>query len=207
MYSTENIVNYIKWQLYLLWWPFFVVVFFKDILFIYLMERAHKQGEQQTNGEGEEGSPWSSDPNEGLNPRTLISWPELKADTHLTEPPRRPYFNKVIHAHSLKNQRVLPGWSGKIAGSWPSPGFPLLTFSCSLFWPAPKSHAWTTMSSLVQLEVLSLTSHCGRLESGSLSSPYHVHTHTCTGLVLWWSRGSLVILVCSILSVYTISTI
>ena len=43
------------------------------ILFIYLTEREteHRQGELQTDGE----------PNVGLNPRTLGSSPELKADT------------------------------------------------------------------------------------------------------------------------------
>ena len=43
-------------------------IFFK---FIYLPEREHKQGEQQT--EGESGSPLSREPNAGLDPRTLGS--------------------------------------------------------------------------------------------------------------------------------------
>ena len=31
-------------------------------------ERVHKQGEQQAKGEGEAGSPWSREPNAGLDP-------------------------------------------------------------------------------------------------------------------------------------------
>jgi len=38
--------------------------------------------------EGEAGFPLSREPNVGLDPRTLGSWPELKADAPPTEPPR-----------------------------------------------------------------------------------------------------------------------
>ena len=54
------------------------------ILFIHLLERdrdqesKHKQGEQQA--EAEAGTLLSKDPNVGLHPRTLGSWPEPKAD-------------------------------------------------------------------------------------------------------------------------------
>ena len=40
----------------------------------------HKQEEQQAEGDGEAGSPQSREPNAGLNPRTLGSQLELKAD-------------------------------------------------------------------------------------------------------------------------------
>ena len=51
-------------------------IFLED--FIYLRE--HKQGEQQTEGEGEAGSLQSKDPDARLDPRALRSWPEPKAD-------------------------------------------------------------------------------------------------------------------------------
>jgi len=55
-------------------------IFLKD--FIYLSgrdwERACKPGEQQAGGEA--GSPLSREPDDGLDPRTLGSWPEPKAD-------------------------------------------------------------------------------------------------------------------------------
>ena len=53
-------------------------IFFKD--FIYLSDREHKQ-EQQAEGEEEAGSPLSREPDVGIDPRTLGSPPELKADT------------------------------------------------------------------------------------------------------------------------------
>jgi len=55
-------------------------VLFKKILFIYLTEREHehKLGEWQT--EGEVGSPLGGEPDVGLDPRTLGSWPGPKAD-------------------------------------------------------------------------------------------------------------------------------
>ena len=53
-------------------------------------EREHKQGEQQSEGEGEAGSPLSREPNVGLD--HLGSPPEPKADTQPTETPRHPVF-------------------------------------------------------------------------------------------------------------------
>ena len=55
------------------------VIAIGKISFLYLTE--HKQGELQAEGEGEAGSLLSKDPDVGLNPRTLGSRPELKADT------------------------------------------------------------------------------------------------------------------------------
>ena len=52
--------------------------FNKKILFIYLIERVQARG--AADGEEEAGSPLSREPNTELNPRTLGSWPELKAD-------------------------------------------------------------------------------------------------------------------------------
>jgi len=45
-------------------------------------------------GKGEAGFPLSREPNAGLDPRTLGSRPEPKADAQPTEPPRR--SSKVI---------------------------------------------------------------------------------------------------------------
>ena len=50
----------------------------------------HKQGEWQAEGEEEAGCLLSREPDMGLNPRTLKSWPELKTDTLPTEPPKCP---------------------------------------------------------------------------------------------------------------------
>ena len=58
---------------------FFLFLCFLTILFIYLTERA-QEGEQQTEGEVEAGSPLSREPNAGLDPRILKSRPEPKAD-------------------------------------------------------------------------------------------------------------------------------
>jgi len=44
-------------------------------------ERARKQGERQGERENPQAdSPLSKEPDAGLDPRTLRSWPELKAD-------------------------------------------------------------------------------------------------------------------------------
>ena len=72
-----------------LYFGFLFVCFFKIYLFIYLFvrererereksESEHKQTEWQA--EGEAGLPMSKEPDPGLNPRILGSWPELKAD-------------------------------------------------------------------------------------------------------------------------------
>lgn len=57
----------------------------KHFLFIYLTERKRERERTQTGGaaeeEGEAGSSLSREPDAGLHPRTLRSWPELKADT------------------------------------------------------------------------------------------------------------------------------
>ena len=49
-----------------------------DMKRFYLYDREHKQREQQRGGGGEAGSPLSREPEAGLDPRTLGSWPELK---------------------------------------------------------------------------------------------------------------------------------
>ena len=52
-----------------------ILHFLKKILFIYLTggEIAHKQGEQQAEGEGEAGSPLSKEPDWGIYPKILGS--------------------------------------------------------------------------------------------------------------------------------------
>ena len=69
-------------------------IFLKD--FIYLFDRERKWentsrcggGGQQAEGEAD--CPLSREPHAELDPRTLRSLPELKADASLTEPPRCP---------------------------------------------------------------------------------------------------------------------
>jgi len=56
---------------------FFSFFFFKDFIYLFIHER---QRERETEAEGEAGSPRSREPDAGLNPRTLGSQPELKAD-------------------------------------------------------------------------------------------------------------------------------
>ena len=56
---------------------FIYIYIFKDS--IYLTKHMHKEGKQQTEGEGEAGSPWSGEPHREPDPRTLESWPEPKA--------------------------------------------------------------------------------------------------------------------------------
>ena len=53
--------------------------FFSNIVFIWHRESAHKQGEQQEEGEGEADSLLSREPNAGLDPMMLGSRPEQKA--------------------------------------------------------------------------------------------------------------------------------
>ena len=50
----------------------------------------HKQVERQAEAEGEADSPQSREPDVGLDPRTLGSGPELKADASPAEPSRCP---------------------------------------------------------------------------------------------------------------------
>ena len=73
---------------------------FLKILFIYLFDREierarkHKEGWEVLNDRGRGRSqlpPELGAPDVSLSPRTLRSWPELKADTQLTEPSRCPY--------------------------------------------------------------------------------------------------------------------
>ena len=58
-------------------------------------ERRHKQAEWQAEAEGEAGFPPSKEPDVGLDPRTLGSWPEPKAAAYPTEPPRRPWVSFI----------------------------------------------------------------------------------------------------------------
>ena len=82
-----------------LWWIlkeqiayFIYLVSFKE--FIYLREREIvTEIERESTSEeekGEAGSSLSREPDVGLDPRTLRSWPETKADASPTEPPGGP---------------------------------------------------------------------------------------------------------------------
>ena len=62
------------------------------------------QAGEAAEGEGEADSPLSREPDAGLNPRTLRSGPELKADASPTEQPRYsiPYLFKKIFKYLRK---------------------------------------------------------------------------------------------------------
>ena len=81
---------------------------------MYLLERAWAGG----GSEGGAGSPLSREPDAGLNPRALGSWPEPKADIWWTEPARCPstlfFINpqKLVWKQSEKQMETLcaQGW-------------------------------------------------------------------------------------------------
>ena len=66
-------------------------------------------GGTERDEEGEAGSPLSREPNVGLDPRTLGSWPEPKADTSPTEPPRCPtiffFYRLFLFERELEQAR------------------------------------------------------------------------------------------------------
>ena len=92
--SVESTTLSLSLSLSLSLFPFI----FLKVLFIWQREtereRETVRGGTQAGGvgEGDAGFPLSREPEEdmGLHPRTLGSGPEPKADTRLTEPPRRP---------------------------------------------------------------------------------------------------------------------
>ena len=63
------------------------------ILFIHLREREQAQAGGTAEGEGEAGSLLSGEPNAGLDPRILGSWPELKADAEAPSCPILAFFD------------------------------------------------------------------------------------------------------------------
>ena len=67
---------------------FFRDFFLRFYLFIWQSENTSRWSSGQR--EGEAGSPWSREPDVGLNPRTLWPWSEPKADASPTEPPWDP---------------------------------------------------------------------------------------------------------------------
>ena len=73
-------------------------LFFKKILFIYLTERKCERAQEggAAEAEGETDCPLSRKPNTGLDPRTLRTWPEPKADAQPTEPPTPQYPKYII---------------------------------------------------------------------------------------------------------------
>ena len=60
-----------------------IVGIFKDFIYLFICEREseseHRQTEWKAESEGEAGSLQSKEPDVGLDPRTLGSWPEPKA--------------------------------------------------------------------------------------------------------------------------------
>ena len=78
----------------------FFFFFFKDFIYLFHRQRSHVRqrsqvAERQAEREEKAGSPWSREPDAGLDPRTLGSWPEPKAEalTHwATQAPRLRIF-------------------------------------------------------------------------------------------------------------------
>ena len=90
--------------------PIYFLNFFSFYFFIEFMYWFERQREIERawawgwwrEAEGEADSPPSREPNVGLHPRTLGSWPEPKAEAYPTEPPGRP------HPIYLKQQNKIP---------------------------------------------------------------------------------------------------
>ena len=61
---------------------FLITVFQKYFLFIHLRERERAQAGGEAKGEGEADSPLSWEPEAGLNPRPLKSWPKDRCLTN-----------------------------------------------------------------------------------------------------------------------------
>ena len=75
--------------------PLCFVLFFKDFIYLFERERESKREREHKWGggaerKGEADFPLSSEPDSGLDPRTLKSCSELKADASHTEPPKLP---------------------------------------------------------------------------------------------------------------------
>ena len=78
-------------------------VLFK-ILCIHLRERQRAWEKRRAEGEEETDSLLSPEPEAGLYPRTLGSWPELKSDAQVTEPPRCPLkqaFSSILEQRAI----------------------------------------------------------------------------------------------------------
>ena len=79
----------------------FILFILKIYWFIYLRERESTlvQGSMsrgRAGGEEEADAPLSREPNVGLDPRTLGSWSEMKADADPTDPPRHLHLQIVL---------------------------------------------------------------------------------------------------------------
>ena len=113
----------------------FIFFYFLKILFIYLRERQWERAWARRRSEGEADSPWSWEPDVGLDPGTRGSWPEPKAVVQPTEPPRRPkrhFFKKRFYLFTWEiehkqgeweREEQAPRWAGSpMWGSIPGPG-------------------------------------------------------------------------------------
>ena len=134
---------------------FFILFFFFFKDFIYLFDRQRSQVGREAGREREEeaGSLLSREPDAGLDPKTLGSWPEPKAEalTHwATQVPQRFFsFSFEIIPNSLKSftKRGAPGWLSGLSlclqlrswsqGSWDRVPHRALCSAGSLLIPRP----------------------------------------------------------------------
>ena len=82
------------------WFFFFFFILFK-ILFIWERERKSTSCGGEAKEWGEAGSQRCREPDVGLNPRTIGSWPEPKAAAQMTEPLRCPVLLFLIPVKAL----------------------------------------------------------------------------------------------------------
>ena len=61
-----------------------------------MWERDWEQVGEEAEGEAD----WSREPYVGLSPKTLRSWPELKADSYVTEPPGT--LERILHSFNKR---------------------------------------------------------------------------------------------------------
>ena len=98
--------------------PQFCSFFYFQRFYLFIWHRERERAQAGGAGEGEADSPLSMEPDVGLYPRTLGSWPELKADSWLTEPLRHSlaptphnsfiilyHFSPSLHTYHSREKR------------------------------------------------------------------------------------------------------
>ena len=71
-----------SWYVTITWLQNFLSLFFKKNIYLFIWERGRERAQvgEGAEGEGEADFPLSREPDAGLDPKTLRSWPEVKAD-------------------------------------------------------------------------------------------------------------------------------
>ena len=99
--------------------------FLRFYLFIWQREKVSRSRGNSRQKERKKQTPcWAGTPDAGLNPRTPRSWPELKADSQLTEPPRHPWQyicealmgqrKQLCELQLVRNSKQNLGWGSKL---------------------------------------------------------------------------------------------